>query len=113
MVGQCFSTRVSPGFSKNVANTGPSLPQIGIMSCHGICRPATSTITTNDSLEPGCLASFIAIVMVDGLPAPWQHMTVIQGRQHSRPPSAFRGGQKSISSRPDPPPTLYCAAGAK
>lgn len=70
-----------------------------VMSWHGADWPITITIGTNDALGPGCMASFVAVVMVSGTPAPWQCMTPIQG-QHARVPSAFRRGQKSVSSRP-------------
>lgn len=45
------------------ASTGPSLPWINVMICHGADSPAGSTITTNFALGPGCMASFFAMMM--------------------------------------------------
>lgn len=51
--------RVHPG----CCSTGPRLPWISAMSCHGAGGPAASTTSTNSALGPICTMLFNAMVI--------------------------------------------------
>lgn len=79
--------------------------------CHGGGRLTASTIKNNDTVGPGNTATFTAMMMASGSPAPWQLMTQIHGKL--KLPLAFRRSQKSAFYRAPPTPSLCFAAGAK